>query len=212
MKKILIIQETMSGGGAEKVLCNLLDNFDYTRYNIDLLLEYKKGTHLQEINKQVKIMGLHTGIRPFWEKLLFKWKFASDLLHKRQLKKLIKPYQYDVIISFLEGPSAHYHSLLKGYALKNLTWIHTNLEVNHWSLKYWRNLQQESEFYKSMNRVLCVSQGAKEVADRLFNLKGNSQVLYNLIDRDKICHRAKEIDVKKQKFTICNVGRLTEQK
>lgn len=42
MKKILIIQESMSGGGAEKVLCDLLDNFDYTRYSIDLLLEYQK--------------------------------------------------------------------------------------------------------------------------------------------------------------------------
>ena len=213
MKKILIIQESMSGGGAEKVLCDLLDNFDYTRYSIDLLLEYQKGTHLQGINKQVKVMSLHTDdIRPFGEKFLFKWKFASDLIHRHQLKKFIKPDQYDVIISFLEGPSAHYHSLLKEYASRNFTWIHTNLEINHWSLKYWENLQKESEFYQSMDRVLCVSQGVKEVADRLFKLKGNSQVLYNLIDRDKICRKAKEENVEKQKFTICNVGRLAEQK
>lgn len=89
MKKILIIQESMSGGGAEKVLCDLLDNFDYTRYSIDLLLEYQKGTHLQGINKQVKVMSLHTDdIRPFGEKFLFKWKFASDLIHRHQLKSL----------------------------------------------------------------------------------------------------------------------------
>lgn len=63
-------------------------------------------------------------------------------------------------------------------------------------------MQKESEFYQSMDRVLCVSQGVKEVADRLFKLKGNSQVLYNLIDRDKICRKAKEENVEKQKFTI----------
>ena len=211
-KKILIIQETMSGGGAEKVLCSLLSNFDYTRYSIDLLLEYKKGTHLQRIDKRVKVIGLHAETIPILEKLLFKWKFVSDLLHKHQLKKFIKSNQYDVIISFLEGPSAHYHYLLKGYALKNFTWIHTNMEVNHWSLKYWKNIQQESDFYQSMDKVLCVSQGAKSVADKLFNLNGNSQVLYNIIDCNEICRRAKEEQVGKQRFTICNVGRLAEQK
>lgn len=112
----------------------------------------------------------------------------------------------------MEGPSAHYHSLLKGYALKNLTWIHTNFKMNHWSLKYWKNFDDEAKFYQSMDKVLCVSQGAKDVADRLFSLKGNSQVQYNLIDRDEICRRAQEKSVAKQKFTICNVGRLAEPK
>lgn len=202
----------MNGGGAEKVLADILANFDYHQYEVDLLLEYNVGTHLAKIDKHVKVMSLHSGKRPLWEKVLFRCKPLLNIVHKRILSKIVKPNQYDVIISFMEGPSAHYHSLLKEYSLKNLTWIHANLEINHWSIRYWGDSNEESEFYQSMDKVLCVSQGAKDVADSLFRLKGNSQVQYNLIDRDKICCRAQEKEVEKKRFTICNVGRLAEQK
>ncbi|WP_297905623.1 glycosyltransferase [uncultured Parabacteroides sp.] len=202
----------MNGGGAEKVLADILSNFDYSSYKVDLLLDYNVGTHLTKIDKRVKVIGLHSGKRSLLEKVLFRCKPLLKTIHKAMLSKIVSSNYYDVIISFMEGPSAYYHSLLKGYALKNLTWIHVNLEVNHWSLKYWKNSQEEAKFYQSMDKVLCVSQGAKEVADRLFNLNGNSQVLYNLIDHNEICRRAQEREVEKQRFTVCNVGRLAEQK
>lgn len=40
---LLIIHESMAGGGAERVLTTLLKNLDRNKFSITLLLIYKKG-------------------------------------------------------------------------------------------------------------------------------------------------------------------------
>ncbi len=211
-KKILIIHETMNGGGAEKVLCDILSNFDYSRYYVDLLLVYKKGTHLAYIPKQVTLLSINEQKKPLLERVFFRIKPLLDVIQKRKIRKLIKPKVYDTIVSFMEGPAAKYHSFIKDFADNNVSWIHTDLQKNHWSSVFWKNLQEESFFYRSINNIACVSLGAKNAADALFNLSGNSFVLYNLIDWNEINEKAQLQHVQKNKFTVCNVGRLAPQK
>ena len=40
MRRILFIMPALPGGGAEKVLIDILKNFDYSKYQLTLLLEY----------------------------------------------------------------------------------------------------------------------------------------------------------------------------
>ena len=42
-KRILFILPDLPSGGAEKVLIDILRNFDYTAYDVTLLLEYRQG-------------------------------------------------------------------------------------------------------------------------------------------------------------------------
>ena len=44
-KNILIIQRDLGGGGAERVLIDILNNIDYKKYNITLQLIYKTGVY-----------------------------------------------------------------------------------------------------------------------------------------------------------------------
>lgn len=212
MRNILIIHETMNGGGAEKVLCDILANFDYERYCVDLLLVYKKGIHLNRIVKNVNVYSIYEQDKPLVEKILFNIKPLLDIWQKRKIKKIVKQNTYDTIISFMEGVAAKYHSFVTNYASCNISWIHCNLSQNHWSEKYWRSIKEESGFYQSLNHVFCVSTGAKSEADLLFHLLGNSSVLYNLIDWKDINKKANMNEVSKNKFTICNVGRLVSAK
>ena len=55
MKKILIVQETLVGGGAERVRVDTLNKFDYSKYDVELLLLRKQGIYLNSINKNVKV-------------------------------------------------------------------------------------------------------------------------------------------------------------
>ena len=56
MKKILFVMPTISCGGAEKALVELLKNIDYSRCKIDLLLFRKDDMYyLKDIPKQVYI-------------------------------------------------------------------------------------------------------------------------------------------------------------
>ena len=57
MKKILFVIPTISCGGAERALVELLKNIDYSEYQVDLLLFRKDDMHyLNEIPKKVNIL------------------------------------------------------------------------------------------------------------------------------------------------------------
>ena len=57
MKSILFIMPNLSGGGAEKVLIEILKNFDYQSYSVDLFLEYKIGIYINEIPSEVNVIS-----------------------------------------------------------------------------------------------------------------------------------------------------------
>ena len=52
---VLFIMPEMSGGGAEKLLLDLLRRFDYDRYEVTLLLEYRRGELLRDVPAQVHV-------------------------------------------------------------------------------------------------------------------------------------------------------------
>ena len=56
MKKILFVINSLTIGGSEKSLISLLDNIDYSKYQVDLLM-FKKGEELDKyIPKEVNII------------------------------------------------------------------------------------------------------------------------------------------------------------
>ena len=63
-----------------------------------------------------------------------------------------------------------------------------------------------------MDNIIFVSQGAKEAFSKLFDISEKLKVIYNIIDYQTINQKAATSIPEKTKFTICNVGRLTEQK
>ena len=50
-KNLLFVMPSLSAGGGEKSLVNLLSQIDYDSYNVDLLLFNKKGVFIEFITK-----------------------------------------------------------------------------------------------------------------------------------------------------------------
>ena len=59
-KKVLFMMPALPGGGAEKVLIDILKNFDYASYEVTLFLEYKEGVYLNDVPEEVRILALHS--------------------------------------------------------------------------------------------------------------------------------------------------------
>ena len=57
-KETLIIMETLHGGGAEKVLADMLRNWNFDRYPLTLLLLHAFGPYLDAIPPQVEVIVL----------------------------------------------------------------------------------------------------------------------------------------------------------
>ncbi len=56
----MFMMPALPGGGAEKVLIDILKNFDYASYEVTLFLEYKEGVYLNDVPEEVRILALHS--------------------------------------------------------------------------------------------------------------------------------------------------------
>lgn len=218
-KRILFIMPSLPGGGAEKVLINILKNFDYSSYEVTLFLEYKEGIYLNDIVNEVRILALHKQNTIWFERLhrILRFFHCYALFHsfvyKYMFLTLLKGEQFDTIISFMEGAAVKFHSYIMHKAGNNLSWVHIDLKQKHWSLDFFRNSEDEFNAYRKMDKIVFVSEDVKKRFLELYTIKSDKCiVIYNLIDVSEIRQKAVSSHVEKRKFTICMVGRLNKQK
>lgn len=216
MKKILFIMSSLSGGGAEKVLIDILNNFNYSEYYVDLFLENGIGVYIKDVPPDVNILSVYKKRTLLIKTVHRILKFAKlynaycKLIHVHCFKKKIAA-RYDVIVSFMEGWPLKYHSTVINRAAKNITWIHLDLFLWHYTSSI-MSQDEERKYYDLMDLLVFVSSDAKKAFQKLYRVHGEHHVVYNLIDRDKILKRSLQVNVLKQRMTVCSVGRLTEQK
>ena len=212
-KEILFIIPTMRGAGAEKALINILNRFDYNQYNVSLLLINNKGDLYNLLPQNIKKYHLYN---KFFSKIpIIENRYTRNFFWWIRTLINLNPFRkFDAVISFLEGEALLAHNLLLNRRNKDITWVHINLMVNHWSKSVFKYTRKELDAYQKMDEIIFVSNDAQRAFNELFETDIESKVIYNIIDRDDIVEKAKEeCSIKrKSKFVISNVGRLTKQK
>ncbi len=216
MKKILIIMQSLDGGGAEKVLIDILKYFNLDIYNVSICLLDKGGVYLKDIPKNIELLPyfhhseFYMPVKKVSRKLNLMNAYYS--MERFFFRKFIK-IEYDIVISFMEGQSLKYHSFIFDRCKKNISWVHINFNLNHWSSTFFKNHNEEELIYNLLSCIVFVSNDAKAEFNKLFKITHPSQkVIYNLIDRNNILNKSNKEDIEKHKFTICCVGRLYSQK
>ena len=216
--KILFLMPAMLDGGAEKVLIDILNHFDYSKYNVTLLLECKNGPYVNDISKHVKLIYIHN--KSIWLERLVRFlillhcRWIVDwVFYRLPLLWYLRGMHYDTIISFMEGMAVKMHSYLFAKADRNISWVHIDLKKKHWSLEFFNSVDEEYETYKRMNKIVFVSNDAKNRFKEIFDISDEKlEVLYNIIDSNNIVKSADLREIKKRRFTICMLGRLNDQK
>lgn len=211
-KKILFINNNLGGGGAERNLIDILRNFDYDRYDVDLVLISGTGVYMEDIHPMVNYLGsIYDQKTDIYDFSSSKVRF-DGLKEALGIERLVKG-NYDTIVSFLEGYSARYHQYIRHKALNNVSWIHTDLLVNHWSQKCYESDQEEAEIYSLMDKVVFVSQSALDDFCRLFHYKkDNLLVINNPIDKKRVECFANKQKFHKKDFSFVAVGRFFHEK
>lgn len=212
MKKILFIMRTLDGGGAEKVLINILNNINYKKYNVTLLLINKQGIYMKDINKNVKIEFIYDP-KKFSSRIMqsLYYRITMFLYYKtpKFMCKLLINNKYDVEIAFLEDEVTSFLSKNSNKKSKKIAWVHTDLK------KYDIEKREKMRIdYMNFDKVICVSRETKTIFNELFSeYKDKSQVIYNIIDSKKIFSLAKKgIEYKFKESTLIGVGRLVKEK
>jgi len=121
-KKLLFIIPSLHLGGAEKGLINLLANFDYEKYEVDLLLFSHDGALVKDLNPNVNILPISNNFVTFSKGLVasclsfftqFKWKLLwyrllFVLTSRKHATNKAEQYSWNYLRNFLETPVTHY--------------------------------------------------------------------------------------------------------
>ena len=220
MKSIMFIMPSLPGGGAEKVLIDILQRLDRNRYKISLFLEYREGEYVKAIPDDIAVYYLfkqsniwierfHRGLR-----IVGLYHLFHSVIYKSLLRIIFKRKQFDTIVSFMEGEAVRLHSYLMDKSENNVSWVHIDFQKKHWSADYFRSDEQEESIYTAFQRIIFVSSDAFDSFLRLFQKVDASKcrVIFNLIDKDEIVRQSLLNETIKDRFTICMVGRLNQQK
>lgn len=206
MKKILIIMDSLEGGGAEKVLTKILENLNYNKFDVTLFLLKKEGIYLNEINKNVKLKYLIDEKPKNWVKrksiYSLKKKYHRFILKHPSLINYIIKGEYELGIGFLEGTSTELLAFFNRVN-KKIAWIHTDIE-------------KIGKLYDKINKIVLVSEEVKKNFLKIYpEYVKKVMVIGNPIDKKEITYNALEkvIEIdRNEKINVVAVGRLKIEK
>lgn len=207
--KLLFLIDTLGGGGAEKVLVDVVNNLSNTKYDIEVRTVYNEGIYKTKLNKNIKYSCIIK--KPtLWKKRIIN-NVVKYLPSEITYNLFINDY-YNIEISFLELLS---NKILSGSHNKKITWIHTDIFEHEGSTSYFANKKALVNAYKKYNKLVFVSDETKNKFIIETGIKDNILTIYNPLDTNKIKELANESCEDrndKDTFVISSVGRLNSQK
>lgn len=206
MKKILFLIHDLGHGGAEKVLVNLVNNMDRSKFDISVTALFGGGVNEQFLRPDIHYRAVFPRAIPGNSHLM-------KLLTPAQLHALCVKEHYDIEVSYLEGPSARVISGCQDPDTKLVSWIHCTMHSPQDAAGGFRSIGEAASCYNRMDAMVFVAETAKAAFLRNCVYTGRSAVLYNTNDTDLILRRAAEpAELAPGAFCWCGMGKLTPVK
>jgi len=239
-KSLLFVIPSLSAGGGEKSLVNLLSQIDYNLYNVDLFLLNQEGLFMEYLPKQVNILPLPETYKLFSlplitsiiklfskGKLLLAYYRLMYTIKNRKIKDLTRREQYtwkylahsleklknnyDTAIGFLEKTST-YFCVDKVDAHKKIGWVHIDYD------KMGMDPQFDIRYFEQLNKIVTVSEECANIFSKRFPSQRNKvEVIYNIVSPKVIHNMANQetnslYSKKTNEIILLTVGRLHYQK
>jgi glycosyltransferase involved in cell wall biosynthesis len=206
MIKILFLIETLDAGGAEKVLRDLVNHMDQSKFAITVQTVWPCDA-AKYLVPGIRCRSMYAS-RSKANRLRYRAEAECGLAYRLHVKD-----DYDIECAYLEMGPTKVLSASTNKKAKKLAWVHCDLtkavsDPAAYAVK-------TAPWYAKFDQVVCVSQNVKDSFDRLFRDRFDSTVLYNVIDDAAIREKALlplPGGIKKRRFTVLSVGRFTAQK
>lgn len=216
-KKLLIINDLLSGGGVEK-LCYDFIWYWHEAYDITFLVfgEVKKEDFYNMFPVDVKFETLHWfRDLKFYNKLKVYYEICGKLQSDSVYRKL-NHKKFDLLLAMKEGKVMDVVSR-KLEANTRFAWVHTDYSVYYYTKDIFSNAKNELSCMESFQKVICVSAQIESSIKLVIGDPNNLMVNYNPVNVDDIIRKAEEAvdDVctdETDKVRFVSVGRLNMQK
>ncbi len=207
MIKILFFIETLSGGGAEKVLQNLVNNMDNDKFDITVQTVWKENPE-GYLSNNIKYKYIYPCFSKFNN-----YKYRLGVLLKTLYPLHIKD-NYDIEVAYLECGATKVISTSNNKKAKKIAWVHCNLSKKISNINEFK--KKSVNWYKKFDKVVCVSRDVEKSFKGIYSNEFDTEVIYNVIDDYSIRKKANE-NFEDYSFdekipTIVSVGRLSVEK
>ena len=150
MIKILFLIHDLGQGGAEKVLVNLVNNMDRTKFDITIMALFGGGVNEQFLKKDIRYITVFPKAFPGNSHVM-------KLFSPKRLHKMFVKEKYDIEVSFLEGPCARIISGCQNKETKLLSWIHCTMKNKKAVAGSFRNYKEAETCYNRLDGLFFVS-------------------------------------------------------
>lgn len=212
-KKIVFMINSLSGGGAEKLVKTLLKKLQTNGWSVELICLEKDDVY--SVDKNIKVTYLTD-----WDKSVSGVKKLIFLpILAFRLFNYIKKHQIEIVQSHLFR--ANYVNLLAKYFFRS---THNAQIVNHSVIGRYENdgmsgminLFLIKKLYPFADKIISVSNVVQKDMQELFGFKNEKKVIYNMFDLNEIQKLSREeindFKFDKAKKYIVSVGRLISLK
>lgn len=207
MKKLLFLIDTLEGGGAERVLVNLVNNLDFSKYDITVETMFHDGVNKELLDKRVKVISKNAfcprGINYIYRLI------PSKFLYN----KFVGKRDYDVLIAYMHNLPT---KVLSGAPKDKTkyTWLHYGNPSESTMFNCWINKKSAFKSYEKFTGIVGVSESVVDAFSEYTGISKNLFVVYNTNDCKKIISEGeKPCDtIDKSRISFCSIGRLDPQK
>jgi len=186
MISVLFLIPSLVRGGAENVLVDLVNHMDQSRFKITVQTLFDQNSQKSRLKNGIEYRTFlnhqfHGNSRLFA-------RIPAGLLYRLIVRK-----RYDIVVSYLEGPTTHIIAGCPYSDTRKVAWIHSAFDQARGLSAGFVSKNAALQAYRTFDRVVFVAESAKrkveETAGAAFL---NACVLYNTIDVSQIKAKADE--------------------
>lgn len=221
-KKILFTLINLNIGGVQKTLINILNNLDYSKYEVDVMPLEEKKDLINLIPKEVKVLKVSDYINLNTNNRSIIYRLDKNVSINKILRKYKNKFdlEYDIVVAF--SGFNNYIDLIpvSVKSKKKIIWVHNDfynvIKYSKFSLLHKLMYKRMSKKFKYFDKIVCVSDGVEKNINKLFNNKYSDKivVINNCIDYDEILLKSNEkTNIKfDNSFNIVSTGRICKAK
>lgn len=202
--KILFFMETIDGGGAEKVLRNLVNNMDQHRFDITVQTVFPDaGADL--LAPGIRYRSMYPS-RTKVAELLYRLEAACSLAYPLRLRD-----DYDIECAYLECGATKVLSGSTNRKAVKLAWVHCDLQK---AMKEPAAFAAKTaKYYQKYDRVVCVSELGQQSFRELYGNTIQTVIVRNTVDCEEILQNAQvPVSDLPEAPLVVSLGRLAEPK
>ncbi len=206
MISVLFLIPTLDRGGAENVLVDLVNHMDQSKFQITVQTLFDQNSQKDKLRPGIEY-------RTFLYHQFHGNSRLQAILPARLLYRMIVGKRYDIVVSYLEGPTAHILSGCPYKDTKKVAWFHSALTKGRGFRAGFVSLSQAIRAYQDFSMIAFVAQTVKEAIEKTAGIQfDHSCILYNTVNSDDILAKARETIqnpvFSDEEFNIVSTGKI----